>query len=245
MSIIEGMIRQSTNNPLPDDERDGKMSASKVEAVLLCPAYLQANKEYEWVGDRSAADEGTARHLHEEKQTPIEEIQNPERIKAAIQSRKAIQWCRETLEIDGEITRELRLWWDEDWSGQLDYFELQGDRVFIADYKMLRGEHEPAKRNVQLQAQGALAVKNYPNINDVYLALVEPFQDPTYTTVHYSREFLLNKGKEFTEASRKALEPNPPMNPGPKQCKWCAAQPFCPALRNLITQTLTNYGQMA
>ena len=245
MSTIEGMIRQSTNNPLPDDERDGKMSASKVEAVLLCPAYLQANKEYEWVGDRSAADEGTARHLHEEKQTPIEEIQNPERIKAAIQSRKAIQWCRETLGMDGEITRELRLWWDEHWSGQLDYFELQGDKVFIADYKMLRGEHEPAKRNVQLQAQGALAVKNYPDVNDVYLALVEPFQDPTYTTVHYSREFLLKRGREFTEASIKALEPNPRMNPGTKQCKWCAAQAFCPALRNLITNTLLNYGQMA
>jgi hypothetical protein len=223
------------------DERDGKMSASKVEAVVLCPAYLKANQKFEWLGDRSAADEGTARHLNEEEQTPIDEIGDEDRRRCAIQSRKALQWCRETLEIDGKIEREARLWWDEDWSGQLDYMELEGNRAFIADYKMLRGDHEPADKNVQLQAQGALVVKNYPEIEEVFLALIEPFNDPTYTTVCYSKDFLLAKGALFTNASRYALEPNPPAVAGKKQCKWCSAQPFCPALRELLTMGLMKY----
>ena len=106
---------------------------------------------------------------------------------------------------------------------------------------MLRGDHEPADKNVQLQAQGALVVKNYPEIEEVFLALVEPFNDPTYTTVCYSKDFLLAKGALFTNASRYALEPNPPARAGVKQCKWCSAQPFCPALRELITNKLLNY----
>ena len=227
------------------DERDGKMSASKVEAVVLCPAYLQANQKFEWLGDRSAANEGTARHENEENEVPIHEIDDEDRRKCAIQSRKALQWCRETLEIEGVIEREARLWWDDDWSGQLDYMESEGNRCFIADYKMLRGDHEPADKNVQLQAQGALVVKNYPEIEEVFLALIEPFNDPTYTTISYSRDFLLAKGTLFTNASRYALEPDPPTVAGPKQCKWCSAQPFCPSLRELIKTTLFNYGQVA
>jgi len=223
------------------DERDGKMSASKVEAVVLCPAYLQANQKFEWLGDRSAANEGTARHENEENEVPIDEIGDEDRRKCAIQSRKALQWCRETLEIHGVIEREARLWWDGHWSGQLDYMESEGNRCFIADYKMLRGDHEPADKNVQLQAQGALVVKNYPNIEEVFLALIEPFNDPTYTTISYSREFLLKKGEEFTKASLDALKENPKPVAGAKQCKWCSAQPFCPALRELITSKLLNY----
>jgi len=245
MSTTEGKIRQTMDIPLDGDERDGKMSASKVEAVMLCPAYLQANQKFEWYGDRSAADEGTARHLNEEEQTPIEEIADEDRRRCAIQSRKALEWCRETLGIDGKIEREARLWWNDEWSGQLDYMELDGNRAFIADYKMLRGFHEPADRNVQLQAQGALVVKNYPKIEEVFLALIEPFNDPTYTTVAYSRELLLTKGEEFTTASQEALKPNPKPNAGVKQCKWCAGQPFCPALRKLITDKLLHYGKLA
>ena len=63
------------------DERDGKMSASKVEAVVLCPAYLQANQKFEWLGDRSAADEGTARHENEENLVPVNEIGDEDRRK--------------------------------------------------------------------------------------------------------------------------------------------------------------------
>ena len=88
-------------------------------------------------------------------------------------------------------------------------------------------------------------VKNYPDIEEVFLALIEPFNDPTYTTISYSRDFLLAKGTLFTNASRYALEPDPPAVAGPKQCKWCSAQAYCPTLIEFITSKLLKYGKVA
>ena len=52
------------------EEVQAKLSASKLEASSLCPAFFQASKKFSWYGDRDSASEGTIRHEHEENQTP-------------------------------------------------------------------------------------------------------------------------------------------------------------------------------
>jgi len=232
---------------IESDDRGTAPSASKISAIAKCPAFHQANQIFPWYGERSAADEGTARHKLEEDQTPIDEILDDEQRRCAINCRKALDWCRDDLglkECETTIEREARLWWDDKWSGQLDYLETWtatrdfGDGVprltefaFVADYKTLRGEHDPAIHNIQLLAQAVLYWKNYPKVNTVFVALIEPFQDPIYSTASYSSTYLRGKGEWILDIVNEATGDNPSRTAGSSQCKWCAAVPFCPEAR--------------
>lgn len=225
-------------------EIDAKLSASKMEAASLCPAYFQANKQFAWQGDKDSANEGTIRHDNEENQVPLDEIDDDERRLCAYRSRLALQECRETIYMavggceKSEPTRELRLWYGDSWSGQLDYAERFGVAVFIADYKTLHGSHTPAPNNIQLLAQAILYWKNYPDIEEVYAALIEPFNNPTYTTIKYSADYLSEKSKWLEEVVAKSYAENPDRIFGPKQCKWCSALYVCPEAKSHLFSCL-------
>lgn len=223
---------------------NAKLSASKLEAASLCPAFFEANNKFSWIGDRSSADEGTIRHDNEENEVPLDEIEDDERRLCAYRSRLAITECREKVfgsDQSGVVTREVRYWYNELWSGQLDYMECVGVRAFIADYKTLHGSHTPAPENIQLMAQAILVIKNNPVINEVYCALIEPFNDPTYTTVMYKKGFLEDKAKWLEGVVAKAYGKNPEPIPGSKQCKWCAGLYACSSAKSHILSCLKKY----
>lgn len=221
---------------------NAKLSASKLEAASLCPAYFQASNKFEWKGDRDSANEGTIRHDHEENQTPLDEIIDDEQRICAYRCRKALQECREKVfgtNIDkGVAQREVRYWFQESWSGQLDYMEHVGVACFIADYKTLHGSHTPAPDNVQLLAQAVLVIENNPEVETVYAALIEPFNSPNYTTVKYEREFLEEKAKWLSDVTSKAYGDDPEAIPGPKQCKWCSALYVCESARSHLVSCI-------
>lgn len=234
----------------PEDRGDAP-SASKISAIAKCRAFHKANQDFTWYADRDAANEGTIRHEYEELQTPLDEIIDPEQRMCADRSRKALHWCRDELgllENQTKIEREVRLWSGEKWSGQLDYLETWSklgkmdqplkEYAFVADYKTLRGDHDPAPVNIQLLAQAVLVHLNYPNVHEVYVALIEPFQDPIYTTASYSSDHLRGKGEWIENIVDEAMGDNPSRTAGSSQCKWCAAIPFCPAVRNKIKELI-------
>jgi hypothetical protein len=147
----------------------------------------------------------------------------------------------------------VRLWWDGKWSGQLDYLEtwsklVDGDLqefAFLADYKTLRGDHDPAHINQQLLAQAVLVQKNYPKVSEVFVALIEPFKEPMYTTASYSSDHLRGKGEWISDIVDEAMSENAPRTAGPSQCKWCSAVPFCPEARNLMKVIMEGkYGKL-
>ena len=224
-------------------EVDAKLSASKMEAASLCPAYFQANDKFSWKGDRDSASEGTIRHDHEENQTPLDDIEDDERRKCAYRCREALSQIREKVSkatgCEGELDeREIRLWYGDSWSGQMDYVERFGVDVLVADYKTLHGSHTPAPTNIQLLAQSVLMKKNYPETNNVYAALIEPFNDPTYTTVMFTSEYLLEKAKWLEEVVAQSYAKNPERIFGSKQCKWCSALYVCPSARSHLVSCL-------
>jgi hypothetical protein len=234
-----------------DKDRGEAPSASKLGAISLCRGHHNANKIFPWYGERSEANEGTLRHEIEENEVPLDEIEDEDRKICAYNCRRAMRWCREDLGLDNSdttIEREARLWYDDKWSGQLDYMETWSqmgkmdegllEYAFIADYKMLRGNHDPAPENIQLLAQACLVTKNFPNIHKVYVALIEPFQDPSYTTASYSSSFLRGKGAELNTIVLEAEQEDAPRTAGSVQCKWCSALPFCPEARELLKTTL-------
>jgi hypothetical protein len=119
--------------------------------------------------------------------------------------------------------------------------EREGVRVLIADYKTLHGSHTPAPSNIQLMAQAILVIKNNPDVEEVYASLIEPFNDPTYTTVMYKKGFLEEKAKWFEEIVAKAYEDDPEQIPGSKQCKWCAGLYACASAKSHILSCLKKY----
>lgn len=234
-----------------DKDRGEAPSASKMGAISLCRGFHWANKTFPWYGERNEANEGTLRHEHEENQTPLEDIEDDDRRICSFNCRRALRWCREDLGIDSmdtTIEREARLWWEDKWSGQLDYLETWSqmgkmdeglcEYAFLADYKMLRGNHAIAEENIQLLAQACLVIKNYPKVKKVYVALIEPFQDPTYTTASYSSSYLWGKGAELSTIVEEAEDKQAPRVAGSVQCKWCSALPFCPEARELLRTTM-------
>jgi len=239
-------------------DRGDAPSASKISAIIKCRGYHKANLMFPWVGEKSAANEGTIRHQHEEDQTPLDEILDDEQRMCALRSRQSLDWCRDELglkENSTKIERELRLWWDDKWSGQLDYLETWSklgkmdeglkEYAFLADYKTLRGDHDPAHINLQLLAQAVLVHKNFPNVSEVFVALIEPFKEPMYTTASYTEAHLRGKGEWITEVVDEAMSENAPRTAGPSQCKWCSAVPFCPEARNLMTVIMEGkYGRL-
>jgi|11_taG_2_1085331.scaffolds.fasta_scaffold03817_8 hypothetical protein len=241
---------------MDDQERGDAPSASKISAIIKCRGYHQANLKFPYYGEKSAADEGTIRHQHEEDQTPLDDILDDEQRLCALRCRQALEWCRDDLgllENNTTIEREVRLWWDGKWSGQLDYLETWSKLVdgslqefaFLADYKTLRGDHDPAHINQQLLAQAVLVQKNYPKVSEVFVALIEPFKEPMYTTASYSSDHLRGKGEWISDIVDEAMSENAPRTAGPSQCKWCSAVPFCPEARNLMKVIMEGkYGKL-
>jgi hypothetical protein len=239
-----------------DQDRGDAPSASKISAIIKCRGYHQANLKFPYYGEKSAADEGTIRHQHEEDQTPLDDILDDEQRLCAMRCRQALEWCRDDLgllENNTTIEREVRLWWDGKWSGQLDYLETWSKLVdgnlqefaFLADYKTLRGDHDPAHINQQLLAQAVLVHKKYPKVSEVFVALIEPFKEPMYTTASYSSTHLRGKGEWISDIVDEAMSENAPRTAGPSQCKWCSAVPFCPEARNLMKVIMEGkYGKL-
>lgn len=229
------------------EEIDSKLSASKMEAASLCPAYFQANRQFMWKADRDSANEGTIRHENEENQVPLDEIEDDERRLCAYRSRVALEECREKVFGsklgEGLIERELRLWVDESWSGQLDYAERLGVDVLIADYKTLHGSHTPAPENIQLLAQAVLYWYNNKDVENFYCALIEPFNEVHYTTVKYTAKVLEEKIHWLNEVVAKSYTENPERIFGPKQCKWCSAMWACPEAKSHLISCLQKHEQ--
>jgi len=119
-------------------------------------------------------------------------------------------------------------------------YDKKTQTLHILDYKHGRGVAVEATRNPQLMyyALGAakeIITQHGPNaIANVQMVIVQPrashhlgpirgdtiaFEDLTTWAVLV-----------LAPAARATLDPDAPLNPGPKQCQWCRAKAACPAL---------------
>lgn len=210
-------------------ERGGKPSASGMERLCLCPGSWRAEQLCPAEAESADAAAGTRLHQHMEKGTVPEDATEAE----------AVEWCRrmerelaaEFLgEEDDPFDRESRLWAkDGSFSGQPDVVYLLRGRAVIIDYKFGRGEVASAPGNLQLAALAVLVGQAYP-VDEVYAAILQPFVSRGRpSVVRYSREDLQAAEAYLSNAFAKAQEPDAPLRPGVRQCKYCRANATCPA----------------
>lgn len=108
--------------------------------------------------------------------------------------------------------------------------------LHVIDYKHGRGSYVVADGNPQLQLYAACALFSMPElaVSAVYATIVQPrcqIGEPIRTAVYGPAE-LITFVDDVEAAVAAARTAEPPLVPGPEQCKWCPAAHICPAVRN-------------
>ena len=218
---------------LSTDVREGRPSASGFERLVLCPGSWLAEQACRVEGEpeSEAAAMGTRLHAHMEHGTLPEDPVEAE----------AVQWCRDTEVMlkgrylgSGEIEflREYR-WWSADhrFSGQADAVFFCGSKMLVLDYKFGRHAVASAAANYQLYALAALAFELYPNVEEVYAGILQPFVSRSEPRV-----LLLTRADEagrrpfVSQAPDAAGAPGGPVGRGGAEGRDCRAGGSWPAL---------------
>lgn len=228
---------------LETDERMGLLSASSIEAAMLCVGKLGAEGGLPDT-DTSDASEGTVRHTLAELDIDPELIDDRERANSIRRAKEALMESKEKLGLTGRgiVMKEQRLWLKNDkgepiLSGKADHVEIHGDTAFVGDYKMLYGTHTPAPKNPQLLTLALLTVEHY-DVSQVHMVLIEPNMRPTYTIGTVNLQTLEVWKKTLTTLAEEVNREDAKRSAGWKQCRFCKALPFCPEARELLEKSL-------
>jgi len=143
--------------------------------------------------------------------------------------------------------------------GTADAVIVKGDTLHVDDLKYGQGVAVDARDNEQLQiyALGALEMFDLGQIKYVTMGVHMPRKDG-YNDWTKTVEELYEFGKEVKVAAAKAIkiydgddtsilvnggsisEGEPILNPGEKQCRWCDAKAYCPALGEQMISIATD-----
>lgn len=98
-----------------------------------------------------------------------------------------------------------------------------------------------AEYNTQLMyyALGILGKFGKQNFDEAVLHIVQPrCEESGVSEWHVSIEALIDWGNNtLMTAVEKALSENPPFNPTPSACRWCAGKPMCKAYADSLSVT--------
>ena len=115
--------------------------------------------------------------------------------------------------------------------GTADFIMLQGEDLYVMDFKYGKGVPVSAEENPQmmLYALGAFeAYKILYSIKRIHLAIIQPRLD-SISEWDCSLDELLKFGVYVTERAELAIEGEGDFCPGEKQCRFCRAKQQCRA----------------
>ena len=215
------------------DERRGKPSASNGEAYELCNGRHAMSSGIEDTRS-AAADEGI--RIHEWLEDSDSAALTPEELSLA----KEMEEQRETLmaltfpDLQEKplnlLITEKRLWYRNNrFSGKADFIAIRDGVALIVDYKCGRTPVSPAETNGQMRWNVALLDCSYA-FDEVTVALLQPRCGPP-STFTYDKKAIAKTRRKVMATLRKMESDNPTLRAGEKQCKYCKAKPFCPALK--------------
>jgi len=123
--------------------------------------------------------------------------------------------------------------WVPDGFGTADYIAIhyRDACIDVVDLKFGKGVQVYAADNPQgmLYALGAMREVDYlVEVEKVRIHIVQPRLDHI-DTWEVSAASLTEFGQIASRAAEKALQPEPPFNPGEVQCRFCKAKAICPA----------------
>ena len=218
------------------NERGDKPSASAAARLMQCPASHQLSLRCAEPTESEYAASGTRIHQVLAGEAEASTLNESEQTTARICTSLLDSLQAQTFDgAEPEIHREIRLWHNDELSGQLDVLMHHEGVGLIADYKTGRGEVEHAARNAQLRWQAVLARNDF-NLTQVTVAIIQPLAEgDSVTTCLYSTA-TLNMAQREMEACIKAIADKTQIpSPSASACKYCRAAPICEAAHESVT----------
>lgn len=221
-----------------NDPRMGKVSASRVEILVLCPGSEQLRRTLPQEA-LDSSDEYTdlGQKLHKAWETENSFVLTEPELEIYNNGLSTVQdiiaqWRQEfSIEKFEEGERELRLFLNDPStmlitaSGQLDRHYIAGPYVLICDFKGLWAPNlTPAERNYQGRLQAVLAAKEY-EAKHVRMAFVKAMfgrQDVT----DYNDVALEHAEASIHRAIWESEQPGAQRRPG-RHCLHCPCKAFC------------------
>jgi len=217
------------------DERRGKISASGVERVALCPGSYAAEKDKPRQTN-ALADAGTRIHAALEAGN-VDNLDDEDEIKLAVRAAELrdellARFTESAPTFDGmevEHQKETRLrGLGGRISGQFDGMAIDGERAILYDYKAGYLEAIDATHNLQLRCLAVLVAEQWPQVTEISAAIIQPRIRPELSVVVYSAADLATARTELEAILERAYTPGARRQPGPIQCKYCKAKADCP-----------------
>ena len=208
------------------DEREDKMSGSGMAGYAACQGKFQLEKTCPKDKGSVYAEMGNRIHAHLDDPSIV---LNEEEQHIADRCKEEYEKIVEALPLlePESVTTEKRLWYGDQWSGQIDRIDHHGDTAAVIDWKTGRNPQGSAESNLQLRAYAVLVKKNLPYLKKIYVAIVQPMAAP-YTIAEYDEADLAAADEQIQGIVAAALEPNAPRTPSPDACKYCRAKAICP-----------------
>jgi hypothetical protein len=152
-----------------------------------------------------------------------------DRVRAIVQATQGELLVEQRLPI-GQITGE------DGAHGTADAVILAGDELIVVDLKFGRGVAVEAEGNAQLQIYALAALDEFGLAGDfsrVRMIIDQPRLGAVsewVQTADQLREF----GERVAAAAAASSQPDAPLVPTTKGCRWCKAKATCPALRERV-----------
>jgi hypothetical protein len=165
-------------------------------------------------------------------------------------AKRYTDYVRDVAGEDGTILVEQRVDFSNDLAvdeafGTADALVIRGDEMIVVDLKTGRGvEVEADSAQLKAYALGCLPIADQvADIERVRLVIVQPRNGGIKEHDLWVDELRAWAHTQAAPAARKVLEAMAEfsvghLNPGEKQCKFCAAKATCPALRDSVAQTV-------
>ncbi len=126
--------------------------------------------------------------------------------------------------------------------GTSDAVILAGDELIIADLKFGRGVEVSAEDNPQLMIYALAALGEFDPAGVLFARVRLVISQPRlghYSEWSLSVEDLLAFGERVKLAAQACDQPDAPLVPSEKGCKFCRAKAVCPALRAEVAETVS------
>lgn len=213
-----------------------RISASRVERIMLCPASFSLEAMMPESESGPAAQRGTDIHaiaeamlLGKEWGPADEDLVGP-----AKEYVKFINAFNLPVHVESNLTPALSTLHPH-LGGTADAIMINNDQLVVVDLKTGRIPVS-AKNNRQLMtyALGAYMLHGNEDIKTVQMLIFQPEigLDQSILTIEELKRF----EHQLLRAVEAANDPFAIANPSNKACKYCRAKPVCPSIRTVVTE---------
>jgi hypothetical protein len=226
-------------------ERRGGTSATNAYYDQLCPGRHLAQKGLPEPEDSNDAAFGRAIHDALSGQTVVLDASQLSIVESCEEITKKLMGDVFGFNANKAVVRREQRYWvmvakQFLHSGKLDLIAIHDRTALIIEYKSLPGKIQDADENMQLRDQTSLAGGMMQNLDEIFVAAVQPLVTHNPSMCRYDRQAINTAISDMFRRVTASNNPNAPRIAGEVQCKFCLARHNCPQYLKMVENSLPN-----